>query len=226
MTEHMETPRTGRGPGVLVLHSWWGLNSFFKNLCRRLAGEGFVALAADLYDGKVAETVEDARRLRAAATASRKEPAYKYLTRMIRQLSSHEAVRAGRIAVVGFSMGGHWAWWLSQRPELPIGATVAFYAARNGDYTQSPGSFLAHFAETDPYVSAAGIGRLRRSLEKAGREFAFHTYAGTGHWFFERNRADAFHPAAAEAAWERTIEFLKTNLGDAPRPGRSRKATR
>lgn len=72
LTDHIETPRTGRGYGVLVLHSWWRLNSFFKDLCLRLAGEGFVALAADLYDGRVAETVEEARRLRAAATASRK----------------------------------------------------------------------------------------------------------------------------------------------------------
>ncbi len=223
MGEQLEIPKSGRGEGVLVLHSWWGLNPFYKDLCGRLAGEGYVALAADLYDGKVADTEEEARRLRTHATASRKEPAYKYLMRMIRYLAAHESVGSGRIGVVGFSMGGHWAWWLSQRAELPIRATVAFYAARNGDYTKSRSAFLGHFAETDPYVSAAGIGRLRRSLEKAGREFAFHAYAGTGHWFFEENRVDAFHPEAAETAWERTTAFLKTHLKAAPHADRRRK---
>lgn len=202
------------------------MNAFFVDLCRRFARAGFVALAADLYDGKVADTEEDARRLRAQATASRKEPAYRYLTRMIRDLASHDSVRGNRIAVVGFSMGGHWAWWLSQRPELPIGATVAFYAARNGDFTKSTGSFLGHFAETDPYVSAAGIGRLRRSLEKVGRQFAFHTYAGTGHWFYERNRPDAFHPTAADAAWRRTVDFIRASLGPARAPDRRGKRSR
>lgn len=226
MPEHLEIPRSGHGAGVLVLHSWWGLNPFFVDLCRRFAGEGFVALAADLYDGKVADTEEGARRLRARATASRKEPAYRYLTRIIRDLAAHQAVGAGRIAVVGFSMGGHWAWWLSQRPGLPIAATVAFYAARSGDYSSSPGAFQAHFAETDPYVSAAGISRLRRCLMRAGREFSFHAYPGTSHWFFERNRADAFHPAAAEAAWGRTVDFIRASLGPARTPARRGKRSR
>jgi len=145
------------GPGVLVLHSWWGLNEFFRSFCDRLAAAGFVALAPDLFGGKVATTEAEARALRAKASASRREPAYRYLVRTIGELFNHEAVSAGGLAVVGFSMGGHWAYWLAQRPELPIAATVTFYAARNGNYAASNSSFLAHFAEDDPWVSRASI---------------------------------------------------------------------
>ena len=178
---HLVIPKAGTGGGVLVIHSWWGLNVFFRDLCQRLASEGFVALAADLYGGKVATSISEAKRLRKAVTASRKEPAYKYLTRMIHFLSAHESVCWPKIAVIGFSMGGHWAFWLAQRPELQIVAATTFYAVRNGDYSKSASSFLCHFAETDEWVSAAGTRKLRRSLEKAGRKFAFHTYPGTSH---------------------------------------------
>jgi len=108
---HFVIPKKGTGGGVLILHSWWGLNAFFRKLCQRFADEGFVALAADLYEGQIATTINEAKRLRSATTARRKEPAYKYLIRMIHFLSAHESVRSPKIAVVGFSMGGHWALW-------------------------------------------------------------------------------------------------------------------
>ncbi len=201
--------------GVLVLHSWWGLNGFFRGLCDRFAERGFTALAPDLYDGRVATTVAEARELRAAATASRKEPAYKYLIRMIGELGREVT---GDIGVVGFSMGGHWAYWLAQRPDLPIAATVTFYAARDGDYSRSRSAFLGHFAETDEWVSAAGRRRLERSLTRAGREVRFYTYKGTGHWFFESDRDEAYAPEAAEVAWLRTESFLRERLARPPAP--------
>jgi carboxymethylenebutenolidase len=102
---YMALPKVGKGPGVLVLHSWWGLNAFFKDLCDRFADAGFVALAPDLYDGRVASTVAAAKKLRAEATASRRVPAYKLLIAAIDQLSGHEATIGQRIAVVGFSNG-------------------------------------------------------------------------------------------------------------------------
>ena len=190
----------------MVLHSWWGLNDFFRGLCDRLAQQGFVALAPDLYDGRVATDVAEAKTLRAKAGASRKEPAYRYLIRMIRELQEESP---GDVSVLGFSMGGHWAYWLAQRPELPIAATVCFYAARGGDYSKSRSIFLGHFAETDEWVSAAGVRALERALERAGREHRFHTYEGTGHWFFESDRSDAFVPEAADLAWHRTLSFLR-----------------
>jgi carboxymethylenebutenolidase len=205
---YIAIPKSGSGPGVVILHSWWGLNGFFKGLCDRLAEAGFVALAPDLYNGKVASTKEAARNLRAQATASRREPAYKMLMAAITSLSRHEAVTTPDVAVVGFSMGGHWALWLAQRPELPIAATVVFYAARNGDFTRSNSSFLFHFAENEEWVSAASVRKLKKSLDLSDRSASYYDYPGTGHWFFESDRPGAFHPEAAAVAWKRTLAFL------------------
>ncbi|HWR83110.1 MAG TPA: dienelactone hydrolase family protein [Candidatus Deferrimicrobium sp.] len=205
---YIAIPKSGSGPGVVILHSWWGLNAFFKGLCDRLAEAGFVALAPDLYDGKVASTIEAARKLRAQATASRREPAYKTLMAAINSLSRHETVTTPDVAVAGFSMGGHWALWLAQRPELPIVATVVFYAARNGDFTRSNSRFLFHFAENDEWVSAASVKKLKKSLDLSGRSASYYDYPGTGHWFFENDRSEAFHPEAAAVAWERTLAFF------------------
>jgi dienelactone hydrolase len=137
---YIALPPSGKGTGVLVIHAWWGLNNFFKGVCDRLAKEGFVAVAPDLFEDQVATTIAGAKRLRAKP---KREPTYKTLIRAIEQLSNHPAVQGSTIGVVGFSMGGHWALWLSQRPELPIGATVTFYGARAGDYSSSRAAFLA-----------------------------------------------------------------------------------
>ena len=220
---YIAIPKSGSGLGVLVLHSWWGLNPFFKDLCDRFADNGFVALAPDLYAGKVVSTVEAAKALRVQATASRREPAYKMLMAAINYLSCHEAVTTPHVAIVGFSMGGHWALWLAQRPELPIAATVIFYAARNGDFTQSHSSFLFHFAENDEWVSAVSVRKLKKSLEAAGRNASYYDYPGSGHWFFESDRSEAFHPEAAAVAWERTLAFLNDSGLTLRSTGRAKK---
>jgi len=209
LPHYIAIPKSGSGPGVLILHSWWGLNPFFKGLCDRFAVAGFVAFAPDLYEGKVASTPEAAKKLRAKATASRRQPAYKMLMAAINHLSHHEAVTTPEVALVGFSMGGHWALWLAQRPELPVAATVVFYAARNGDFTQSKSRFLFHFAENDDWVSDASVKKLKRSLEAAGRDASCYGYPGTTHWFFESDRPEAFNHDAAARSWKRTLAFLR-----------------
>jgi carboxymethylenebutenolidase len=109
-------------------------------------------------------------------------------------------------------MGGHWGLWLSQRPELPIGATVTFYGARSGDYANSRAAFMGHFADHDEWVSSAALKKLEKSIKTAGRMAEFHIYPNTHHWFFESDRKDVFDPQAAELAWERTIKFLRKHV--------------
>jgi carboxymethylenebutenolidase len=206
---YVALPSSGKGRGVLVIHAWWGLNNFFKGVCDRLATEGFVAVAPDLFEGQVTTTIAGAKRLRAKP---KQEPTYKTLIRAIEQLTNHPAVQGSTIGIVGFSMGGHWALWLSQRPELPIRATVVFYGARAGDYSGSRAAFLGQFAEKDDWVSDAGLKKFKKSLETAGRVTEFFVYPDTSHWFFESDRADAFNSQAAELAWERTVKFLRKHL--------------
>jgi carboxymethylenebutenolidase len=115
-------------------------------------------------------------------------------------------------------MGGYWALWLSQKkPEL-IRATTIFYATDggSGDYRPSKAAYLGHFAETDPYESAAGIKALEENLRGADRPTTFYTYPGTGHWFFENDRREAYDALAAQLAWDRTLAFLHAQLEEVP----------
>lgn len=207
---YLAVPKSGKGLGVMVIHAWWGLNGFFRSVCDRLAREGFVALAPDLYEGQVATSIEQAKELR---DKPRREPASKMLLRAIENLQAMPERKGPSIGVIGFSMGGHWALWLAgNRPTLPIRAVTTFYGARGGDYSKSRAAFQGHFAQGDPWVSDASRCKLERNLEAAGREVDFHVYPGTGHWFFEADREGAYDPKAAKLAWERTLAFLRTHL--------------
>ena len=101
---------------------------------------------------------------------------------------------------------------MAQQGELPLAATVTFYAARSGDYSRTRSSFLCHFAEDDDWVSAAAVKKLARHLDSAGVSSTFHQYPRTKHWFFESDRPDSFDPKAAELAWKRTLRFLGASL--------------
>lgn len=209
---YLAIPRCGSGRGVLVLHAWWGLNEFFREVCDRLATNGFVALAPDMFGGKVAATPSSARQLRASATRRRRKPTYRFLMEKVEFLRRHGAVTGSQVGLVGFSMGGHWAFWLAQKKELPISATVTFYAARGGNYSRTRSSFLCHFAEDDEWVSAQAIRNLARHFDAAGAPYTFHQYPGTKHWFFEADKRASFDSKAADLAWKRSLHFLKTSL--------------
>lgn len=208
---YLSVPPSGRGACVLVLHSWWGLNAHFRRVCDDLAKAGYLAVAPDLFDGRTATTVVEAQNLRAEATARRRQPAYKLLINSLETALASSHARGTAASVIGFSMGGHWALWLAQRPGLPIARTIVYYAVRNGDYTHCRSDFMFHLAEQDEWVSAAGTKKLKRSLEEAGCKADFYCYPGTRHWFFERGPERTYHRAAAKLSWERTLDFLKTS---------------
>ncbi|HEY0069763.1 MAG TPA: dienelactone hydrolase family protein [Chloroflexia bacterium] len=213
---YLALPPQGRGPGVLLCHAWWGLNDFFQGLAVRLAHEGFVVLAPDVYDGETAATIEEAERL---TNALDHREAIKYETAAADYLLSHPAVEGEQIGAVGFSMGAAYATWLATlRPQLS--AVVLFYGGFYGgdvpeaDYpTHTQAAFLGHLAEVDPYESSEEILRMAERLREAGRDVAFYIYPGTGHWFFEADRPDAYDAGAAELAWQRTLDFLRGTLG-------------
>jgi carboxymethylenebutenolidase len=209
---YLTIPPSGKGPGVLVLHAWWGLNDFFRGFCDKLGQEGFVALAPDMYSGKVVQTIEEAEQFISHWDQEQEVPAIILPT--VEKLEKHPAVNGRGLGVVGFSLGGYWSLWLAQKmPEL-FKAVVLFYGTNGGggDFEQSEAAFLGHFAELDPYETKPTIEELENNLKGANRPVTFYTYPGTGHWFFEKDRSEAYNGQAAQLAWERTLKFLNASL--------------
>lgn len=214
MTNHaqpqgfLSIPASGKGPGVLVLHAWWGLNDTIKAFCSRLADEGFMVYAPDLYHGEVAETIQKAEVLGSALDDNYLQAKAEIVDAATYLLDQTQQPESG-LAVIGFSLGVFYALDLAAgNPDL-IRSVVLFYGTGGGDFSTSQAAFLGHFAELDPYEPRANVDHLEDDLKQAGRQVKFYHYPGTGHWFFEPDRADAYNPAAADLAWERTMVFLK-----------------
>ena len=140
---------------------------------------------------------------------SRATKASPAMGRGVTELISYGGHKAASVSIIGFSMGGHWAIWLSQRPELPIRATVVYYSARAGSFKDSHSSFLAHFAEDDPWVSRASRKKMEAEIAKAGRPYKAHDYIGTRHWFAEKDRPREYNVKSASLAFARTIAHLR-----------------
>lgn len=213
---YLATPDTAGGPGVLVLHAWWGLTEPFRQTCDRLAEAGFVALAPDLYRGKTTASVEEAEML-SSALNHEEERVRGDIEGALRFLREHGATsptdRHGAVGLVGFSMGGAYALDTSVALPTEIAAVVLFYATYTGlDFAAAQAAYLGHFAENDPFEPSESVAELEHELQATGKQTTFYTYPGTTHWFFEANRPDAYDAAATALAWERTLAFLNATL--------------
>ena len=120
--------------------------------------------------------------------------------------------RADRgLAVIGFSLGAYYALDLAAADPEHIRSVVIFYGTGGGDFSSSRAAYLGHFAENDEFEPQSNVDDLEESLRRAGRPVTFYRYSGTGHWFFEPDRPQAYNQAAASLAWDRTLAFLKSS---------------
>ncbi len=199
---YLALPAGGSGPGVLLLHAWWGLTGLFKETADKLAAEGFVVFAPDFFDG--AHTAEIAEAEKLVQASGDNFPAMQALAEAaVAFLKAHPAVTGEKVAVIGFSFGAAYALVLDEAQPDAFDKVVLFYGMAGANVGKSKAKVLAHFAENDPYEDTeAARGMSAPNLER-------HIYPGTGHWFFEHNRADAYNAEAADLAWKRTISFLK-----------------
>lgn len=205
---YLAVPASGTGHAVLVLHAWWGLNETIKAFCERLADAGFVAFAPDLYHGKVVDTIAGAEALSGALDNNR---AMAEITSAANFLLER-ADQAGRgLAVIGFSLGAYYALELSNTDPEHVHSVVVFYGTGPTGLSRSRAAYLGHFAEQDPYEPLSNVEDLGAELRNAGRLVTFYHYSGTGHWFFEPDRADAYNAEAAALAWDRTLDFLRSS---------------
>jgi len=117
--------------------------------------------------------------------------------------------------VIGFSLGAYYALNLANADPEHIRSAVIFYGTGADDFSSSKAEYLGHFAENDEFEPLSNVNSLEESLKRAGRPVTFHVYSGTGHFFFEPDRPDAYNQAAASLAWDRTLAFLRRSSGGA-----------
>jgi len=203
---YLAAPKDG-GPGVLVLHAWWGLKPFFKHLCDRLAEQGFTALAPDLRNGEIAETIEAAKELMQKSDG---QIVGDIVMTAKDYLLTH--TNSGKIGVLGFSMGAAWSLIVAMYDPDKIAATVLFYGTEGVDFGKVKSKILGHYSDSDEWEPIDGVRAMEQSMKDAGVDATIHIYPKVGHWFVEDDRPE-YDSASAALAWERTFEFLKKNLG-------------
>ena len=206
----------GAGLGVVVIQEWWGLVPHIRDVCDRLATEGFTALAPDLYHGHTVAPGEPDEAAKAAMGLDI-ERAARDMAGATEYLAGHEAVRGNGLGVVGFCMGGSLALYLATvRPDL-VKAAVPFYGIprrdRDPDWSRLEAAVEGHYAEDDDMAGPAVAADLEERLTALGKEVRMFVYPGTHHAFFNDTRPEVYDADAARQAWIRTLEFLRSKLG-------------
>jgi carboxymethylenebutenolidase len=209
---YLALPSSGRGPGVIVIQEWWGLVPHIRDVCDRLAREGFVALAPDLYRGESTGDPDVASRLMMDLEIPR---AARDLDGAVAALLNHEAVDGSKVGAIGFCMGGQLALFAAARNRR-IGAVGDFYGIHPNvslDLSGLEAPVLGIFAERDQFVTPDAAGKLQSDLESAGKRAHFSIYPGVDHGFFNETRPDVYDASAATRAWSELLAFLRAELG-------------
>ena len=210
---YLSLPESGSGAGVVVIQEWWGLVDHIRDVCDRLAQEGFVALAPDLYHGETTTEPDEAGKLLMELDI---EQAARDMTGAVDYLLGHEAVVGEKIGAIGFCMGGGLVLVLAARNGDKIGAVSPWYSVFKGETPDLSGisaPVLGHFGEADEMASPDKARELEDTIrEQAGVEVTFHIYKGAGHAFYNDTRPEAHHEQHAARAWELTLRFLRGNL--------------
>jgi carboxymethylenebutenolidase len=210
---YLALPAGGSGPGVVVIQEWWGLTTHIAEVANRLAAEGFVALAPDLFGGVTTHDADEAGKLMQDLPV---EQAARDLGGAVDYLLDHDAVTSSTVGVVGFCMGGGFVLVLAAQQGDRIGAAVPFYAVLGEGYPSFDNlsaPVLGHFGEQDAFQSTEAVQELAATIERqSGRRPDFRFYPA-GHAFFnDENPLGTYDPEQAAKAWDATVGFLRAHL--------------
>ena len=197
-------------PGMIVIHEWWGLNENIESMARQLAGEGYLALAVDLYGGRVATDRDGARELMTEAGGNR-ESIEQNLRDAYAYLKSQGATKVGSI---GWCFGGGWSLQTALLLPGELDAAVIYYGRVVTDRDRLAGvtaPILGHFGSEDQGIPVAGVREFEAALEDLGKDARIHVYEGANHAFANPS-GTRYDAAAASQAWERTLAFLAEYL--------------
>ncbi len=215
-TGYLVKPSSGSGPGVLVIQEWWGLDDDLKKMADKLAAAGFVALAPDLYHGKIAGHTEMDK---AAELMNTMPPdrAARDMSGAIDYLAAHSASPKG-VGVVGFCMGGMLSFIIAANRGDKVKAVVPFYGFPQGpmepDWSKLTASVSGHMAENDSFFPPDKAKALEDKLRKMGKDCTLTVHKGTGHAFMgPHNALGTLDQKLADQIWPEVTGFLKSKLG-------------
>jgi carboxymethylenebutenolidase len=202
---YLATAGQGR-PGIVVIQEWWGLNDQICGVADRFARAGYNALAPDLYKGRLTAKPDEANHLMSSLDfpdATHQD---------LRGAAQHLAGSSGKVAVMGFCMGGALA--IAAAVHIPeVAAAVPFYGIppkEFADPTKIRIPLQGHFANQDDWCTPAAVDELEAALTQAGTPFEIHRYEATH--AFANERSLAYHVDSANEAWRRMLEFLQRQL--------------
>ncbi len=208
VTAALGLPQQTPAPAVLLIHEWWGLNDQIKAVAHELAAKhGYVALAVDLYDGKVAQEPSGARELMRAVDPAQATEA---LAAWIAWLKEHDKT-TGKVGTVGWCFGGGWS--LNASIAAPVDATVIYYGRVNRppeDLAKLRGPVLGHFATQDQFIDEVMVGGFEAAMAEAGEPLTTHWY--TADHAFANPTGARYDKEDARLAWSRTLAFFAQHL--------------
>lgn len=198
-------------PAVIMIHEWWGLNDNIRAMAERLAAEGYIVLAVDLFGGEVATKPGVARQLMTHAVENRDslmsniEQAYTFVT---------STAGAPRVASLGWCFGGGWSLNTALLFPADLDAAVIYYGQVTDDEDRLSlldVPILGLFGSEDRGIELESVRRFEATLERLGKDHEIHVYEGAGHAFANPS-GNNYNAAYAEDAWTRTLDFLRERL--------------
>lgn len=206
---YLAVPESGSGPGVIVIQEWWGLTTHIKDVTDRLAAEGFVALAPDLYGGSTTHDSDEAGELMQKLPV---DQAARDLAGAVDFLVDHSAVTSRTVGSVGFCMGGGFVITMAAQLGDKVSVAVPFYGIVQGepDLSGITAHLEGHFGTGDAMIPMDGLAALEKKItEDSGTAPTFHVYEA-GHAFFnDENLMGTYDESAAQLAWNRTLAALQ-----------------
>lgn len=205
---------TGDLPGVIVIHEWWGLNDSIRQVTERLAGEGYRALAVDLYRGEVADEPKTAMGL----SRNLSEQGEQGEDNLLQAYAFLNEGGAPRVGVIGWCLGGRWSLRTALLLPDQVDATVIYYGRLITDPEQLKTlqmPVLGNFGGADPIIPQANIEAFEGTMRDLGKEVDIKVYPGAKH-AFSNPSGTAYDAPAAEDAWARSRAFLAANLKQQP----------
>ena len=204
-------PGKGPFPALIVIHEWWGLNDWVKQQAAKLAEEGYVALAVDLYRGKVADNSDLAHELMRGVPEDR---AIRDLKSAFDFLAAQPNVKKDRIGSIGWCMGGGYALGVALA-EPNLAATVINYghlATEPDQLKKIQAPILGLFGGQDRGITPEDVKKFQQAMEKLGKKIEVKIYPDAGHAFENPHNKQGYRPEDGADAWQRTVTFLAATM--------------